>query len=255
MRSFENFLCALALLALTQTGADAKERLCKFVEWGHSYIKVEESGKVRMYLLEVTGRHWRNSPFGYHAPGHLACENCPPNAIQAVGLYHFVVEGDLKSNPDYKHAINAAERAERRSETFGYPFVNIRPDHLIHIGSRERITLGPLSGYAVAYRLIAKGADDTKTFADKIAQGNRGLLVLSLTDGCVLFDTTLLVGSGDAGSIWEVLDSLLIESTIQEPPGWAAGPNPRGGAGVIVRPRQEDEEPAFLFRPKSPDKR
>jgi len=120
----------------------------------------------------------------------------------------------------------------------GLSLITVGPAHLEHLGSREQLTLGPLSGYAVAYRLVAGSLDAKKTFADALAQENRSLLVLSLTDGCVWFETTLLVASSDKDEVMAIVELLLLESTVQELPGWAAGPTPRGSYSAVVRPRQ-----------------
>jgi hypothetical protein len=231
-------LCAAALLAIVQGAALAHDSACKFAEWGFGHVKVEQQSEtstsdIWTYVLTASGPNWRNRPYGYHAPGQLVCEDCA-SGKSWHGLYHFHT-AELASQP-----ATAAERAAQRKEWFGYPSVALGSEHLDHAGSREGIALGALSGYAVLYRLVAR--EGGKTFADLLAGKERGLLVVHLTDGCVFFDTTVLlqsVGGHDPGrDLWAPLDSLLKEVTIAKFQGARPAASPPRGSGysTIVRP-------------------
>src|SRR5262245_4902144 len=156
-------------------------------EWGYSYYRIEQQGEAWTYLLTVSGSNWRNKPYGYHAPGYLVCESCSSAGKGWGGLYHF--SDQAKSQP-----ATAAERAELRNEWVGYPYIQLGPEHLEHYGSREGIRLGPLTVYAVLYRFVVK--EGRGMFVDILAAQEGGLLVVHLTDGCVSFETTILLQSG-----------------------------------------------------------
>jgi hypothetical protein len=216
MGKFIKLLCAAALLGMVHGAANATDRACKFTEGGYGYYRVEQKGEPWTYLLTVSGPNWRNLPYGYHAPGLLDCEGCF-SAGKAWGLYHFAENADVGP-------ATAAERAERRKEWFGYPIVSLGPEHLDHQGSRERIALGPLTGYAVVYRVVEAPEHE--------------LLVIHLTDGCVAFETTIIVESSGSRA-WVSLDSILREVTIEKARGARPGPSPpTGGYGATVRPRE-----------------
>jgi hypothetical protein len=149
MNRFFKLICAAALSGTVQGEARAQDRACKFAEWGFGYYRVEQQGEAWTYRLTVSGPHWRHLPYGYHAPGLLTCKDCSSAGKEWSGLYYFTAEA---------HSVpaTAAERVERRKEWFGYPSVSLGPEHLNHHGSREGITLGPLTGYAVLYRFAAQ---------------------------------------------------------------------------------------------------
>jgi len=226
MSKLIGLLCAAALSGIAQGTAHAEDRACKFVEWGYSYFRIEQQSETWTFLLTASGPHWRSIPSGYHAPGYLVS-----SIGHGGGLYHFNDQADLRPP-------TAAERAKRRNEWVGIP---VDPDNLVHYGSREGIALGPLTGYAVLYRFVAK--EGRNTFADLLAAREGGILVINLTDGCVSFEMTVLLGSNSGPDPWVPLDSLLTEVTIEKSPGARAGPRPPPGTGysAVVRPRRKDE--------------
>ena len=224
--------CAVVLLGMAQGAAQAESGACKFAEWGYSYFRAEQQGEIWTYLLAAAGPNWRNIPYGYHAPGYLVCGSCSER--EWGGLYYFSDKPDLQP-------ATAAERAERRKESFGYPPITVGSDHLEHYGSREGLSLGPLKGYAVLYRFIAREGKDT--FANLLAAKNEGLLVIHLSDGCVSFETTILLRTSGGGDPWAPLDLLLTEVTIEKSQGERAGPlvPPGTGYGAVVRSRRKSE--------------
>jgi hypothetical protein len=221
------FLIAIALLALAQSAAQAEDSTCKFAESSYSYIRVAQQGETWTYLLTTSGPNWRNLRSRRHATGYLACENCPSAQEGAGGTYLFEVQADLNAIPSFKRPT-AAERAERRTEWVVRSGITLGPKHLAHHGSREGIALGPFSGYAVLYRLVAQ-APATEFWADTLAAQGGRLLAIHLTDGCVTFQTTILNKSRGESDPWWVLDSLLAEVRIEKLLGAPAGPVPRGG--------------------------
>src|SRR6266545_2979449 len=171
MSKLSSLLCALALFGIAHDAARSEDRACRFAEWGYSYYRIEQEGETWTYLLTASGPNWRNIPYGYHGPGYLAYEG-------AGGLYHFGDRAELQP-------ATAAERAARRKEWVGYPYTPLGPQGLEHHGSREGITLGPLTGYAVLYRFVANEDGQQTSWADRLARaGKGGLLVIHLTDGC-----------------------------------------------------------------------
>ena len=128
-----------------------------------------------------------------------------------------------------------------RNELIGLPYTRIGPEHVEHYGSREGTRLGPLTGYAVLYRFVAK--EGRNGFAEIFAAQAGGLLVVHLTDGCVSFETTILLQSIVGRDPWAPLDSFLTEVTIEKSRGERAGPPPPPGSGysAIVGPRRKGE--------------
>ena len=224
--------CAVMLFGIAQGAARAENGACRFAEWGYSYFRVEQQGETWTYLLAAAGPNWRNIPYGYHAPGYLVCESCSER--EWGGLYHFSDRADLQP-------ATAAERAERRKESVGYAPTAVGSDQLEHYGSREGLSLGPLTGYAVLYRFVAR--DGRNTIGDLLAARNAGLLVIHLSDGCVSFETTILLGSRGGGDPWAPLDLFLTEVTIEKSHGVRAGPRPPPGTGysAIVRSGRKGE--------------
>ena len=239
MRKLIKRLCVIALLATTQGAAWAEDRACEFAEWGYSYIKVDHQGETWTYLLTTSGPKWRNDALGYHAPGQLVCETCS-SAGPAFGPYHFSAQADVDASPPAKSAATVTERAERREEFVGYPYVRLDRDRLAHRASREDIVIGPLAGYAIAYRLVAKDSEKDVDWSKFVAEGQRGLLVIHLTDGCASFETSILHASHNESSPWAVLDSLLAETSIEKRHGAHSVPIPRGSPyGAVVKPRRD----------------
>jgi hypothetical protein len=187
-------------------------------------------GEAWTYLLTASGPNWLNKPYGYHAPGFLVCDKCASAGNAWGGVYDFSARVDLRPP-------TAAERAQRRKEWIGgYPNTQLGPEHIEHFGLREGIALGPLTGYAVLYRFLAKAGRDT--FAEVLAARDAGLLVVHLSDGCVSFETTILLQSNDRRDAWAALKSLLADVTIEKSRGARVGPRPPPGGGysAVVRP-------------------
>jgi len=230
MSKLAKLLLIIIALTMLQDAARAYDRACKFVERGYGYIKIEERGEALTYWLEASGPSWATADVGWHAPGWLSCESCDAASKGAGGLYHFAVRPDLSSDRSFKPPATAAERVERRQEKFGYPSMSIGPKGLAHRASREGISLGPLSGYAVLYRITRK--EPGKKATDIGAAGEPGLLVIHLTDGCIAFETSILNVPREDGNTWALLDSLLSEVAIKKIRTADVTP-PIGGMAVV----------------------
>jgi hypothetical protein len=135
--------------------------------------------------------------------------------------------------------VTAAERAERGKEWVGgIPYIRLGPEHIEYFDSREGVNLGPLAGYAVLYRFVAR--EGRNHVVDIHAAQNGGLLVIDLTDGCVSFETTIILAANGGRDPWAPLDSILREISIEKSRGLGIIPIPPVGAGnsAIVRPRR-----------------
>ena len=208
MNQFVKLLCAAVLFGMAQGPARSQDGSCKVAD----------------YLLTASGPHWRDASPGRHGTGYLLCESCS-EPTESGGLYH------LFSNPVPATAAEraerrkerpptAAERAQRRKERVSYPYIGLGPENLEHLGSREGITLGALTGYAVLFRIIA-----TPWVARQLP-GSEGVLAIALTDGCVSFATKILLGASGGRDPWFPLNSLLTEVTIEKTRGARAAPPP-----------------------------
>ena len=105
----------------------------------------------------------------------------------------------------------------------------------------DRVKDCRLDHSAVLYRFIAR--EGGNAFGDLLAAQNEGILVIHLSDGCVSFETTILLGSSGGGDPWAPLDLLLTEVTIEKSHGVRAGPRPPPGTGysAIVRSGRKGE--------------
>ena len=227
--------CTAGLIALTC--GDAWAQACKFNEWGYGYYRVEQAGQLSTYLVSVRGPRWRSSSYGYHAPGFLNCETCSGGGGSAGGLCGFTEERGV-ARP------TTSERANRRAEAVGvpYPYIGVGPDNLQHMGTREDVRIGSLSGYAILFGIVP-GAHGANLSVDKLAENRRTFLALQLSDGCVSFSLDLLSERGQDGDIWSPLDSLLAEVTITRQSGAVAGPRvpPGMSHSGIVRAWPQDK--------------
>jgi hypothetical protein len=248
MSKLIRLLSAVTLLGVAHGNAFSADSKCAFAEWGYSYIKVVEQGEDWTYVLKASGPKWKIEPYGYHAPGFLSCRNCSSPSDDAGGLYYFFAQSQLDSFP-VRYPRTAAERVERHNEAFSYPPISLGPENLDHLASREGVRLGPLSGYAVAYRLTPRQSGSNASFADQLALRARELLVISLTDGCIAFETTIATRLSNDVSDWAHLDSLLKEVTIKRTPSGQAETETPVGA-YSARVRRNEGEPRFLHQLK-----
>jgi hypothetical protein len=200
-RSTRLSVALAAAIGVTTTGARAQESACAFVEWGFGYMKVEDRGQAWTYSLETPGPMWRAEGAGYHAPGWLSCDGCSARGKGAGGLYYFITPSDEQNPPT---PPTAAERAARSTEWFGYPPMRFTSHHLDVEGTREGLSVGPLSGYAVLYKVSLK--DQEKDWAEGGLNDQRGLLVVHLMDGCMSFNTAIATDRTGNKDVWAPLD-------------------------------------------------
>ena len=218
---------AVLFFGLAVSPAYPQGDTCRFVEWSFGYIKVERSGEALTYSLTTSGPRWHSTPYGYHAPGLLSCDSCAK-----AGLYYLAVESS-----SYKRPATAAERVDRSKENFFYPPISVGPKQLQHRATREAVSIGPLSGYAVFYRF----ANLPAPYAPPPREGN--LLVISLTDGCVSFETSIAGEARSDEADWAVLDSLVAEIEISI--SRTSANDIAGGRVAVVRSRRDGEKPVL----------
>jgi hypothetical protein len=89
MSKLIKLVCAAAAFGMVRGPARAQDKTCKFAEMGYSYYRIEQQGEAWTYLLTSSGPHWRNKPYGYHAPGFLDCESCSSAGKGWAGVYDF----------------------------------------------------------------------------------------------------------------------------------------------------------------------
>jgi hypothetical protein len=241
LRELASLLCVLVAAAMLVGAAQAEEQACRWLEWGPGYFKVRQSGEEWTYALAVAGPKWRHTPYGRHGPGHLSCPTCPTDPPEPGGVYGFIAQEHVNKN-GAAFVMTAAERAERRVEGVAYPLFSLNPESLVHLGSRENLRLGPLTGYAVLYRVVTRKEGEPRTLADILGQADRGLVVLALWDGCVWLELSFFIGRlGDSANAWAALDALLEEATLTKvrggsPPVWPRrSPAEPNLYGAIVR--------------------
>jgi hypothetical protein len=223
MNTSVKLLCAAVLFGMAQGEARSQNGPCKDGQLGRSSYRIKQEGELWTYVLTASGPHWRDAPPGAHGPGYLLCESCSSKPTESGGLYHFFSDpvpatAAERAERRKERPATAAERAERRKERVSYPYIGLGPENLEHLGSREGITLGALTGYAVLFRIIA---------LPRVLAGTEGVLAIALTDGCVSFETTILLGSSGGRDPWAPLNSLLTEVTIEKTRGARAAPPPR----------------------------
>ena len=218
-------IVGIVALALAAIFAPTQAEACEPTEWGFGYIQVVDNGEPWTYELKSNGPTWRGRPYGWHATGELVCETCP-----ALGLYHLMPPTSLEPYTQLERPATAARRAERRTESFGYPPLRLEPTDLRHVSSHENVSIGPLSGYAVQYRELAKVPGGLPQEA--------AILVVSVADRCVVFDTTISIRLDSELSERAAFDSLLREVSIQRRRSAEADPPTH----IRVRPKRDNEQ-------------
>jgi hypothetical protein len=209
MNQFVKLLCAAVLFGMAQGEARSQDDPCKVVD----------------YVLTASGPHWRrDTRSGRHASGYLLCESCSSEPTESGGPYYFFPDpvpatAAERAERRKERPPTAAERAQRREERVSYPFIRLGPEDLEHLGSREGITLGPFTGYAVLFRITAEPSWTARALA-----GAEGVLAIEVKDGCPSFATNILLGASGGRDPWFPLNSLLTEVTIEKTRGARAAP-------------------------------
>ena len=231
-------LSAAIALAMMGRVALADHAACTFAESGYGYVKVVDGGEEWTYVLKSLGTQWRMAPDDYHSSGHLFCQDCAFAKTAARG--EFYLSNQKPENSPFGYPSTAAERVQRRNELLGG--IALRPNRLEVRDSREAASLGPLSGYAVLYRVILPNV----SARNEPTTIKGSLLVVHLSDGCVEFDASIGGKLNADENDWSLLDSLLSEVTIKKSHS-ADAEFPVGGR-LVARPRNPGEEPAYLYK-------
>jgi hypothetical protein len=243
MKKYLQSIPTCLLTALLIFAGEARGETCKFAEGGHGYVKVLKGSERLAYTIQIQGSEWQEEPYGYHATGQLKCSQCLGSAASASGLYHFSSEEDVqKFEPEYPRA--ASQRIARGEESVGYPPVDLRSGQLKVLEVRDDLSVGPLSGYSVLYQVapLAAGANRSEI---EVAEEAFSLLVVSLTDHCITFETTVLINSQNDQILKKInntlFDSIIFKRTMDSE---AKLPNTQA---FKIRPRQSGDKLIFLF--------
>ncbi|MDJ0948813.1 MAG: hypothetical protein QNJ94_07820 [Alphaproteobacteria bacterium] len=219
-------LILLAAAGVAALPVRAEGGLCRFVEAGHGYVTVDQEGSVWTYALQVAGPLWTSAPYDYHSSGVLFCVGCRER-FQPGGLFHLGATEELAADSEIKRPATAWERVARRKEIFGYPMTVFDGAEIEVHATRDDAQIGPLAGYAVLYRLNEFLLEEYWAFAGIDDAGQVGLLVVSLTDGCVDFETTIMTPMHHGRIDWTLLASLEQEVSITKTaPVEASEPEP-----------------------------
>lgn len=180
MRLVKLFLAALLMVLVFRSSAPAAgtSNNCRIARLGFGYAIALRGSEYWRYELRLksTNSDWRHSSYGWHAQGQLECGSC-----RAGGLYYFAQRHDILDS-QYTFPKTAAARIARAEEYVGYPRKLYGNYGLKGRVEREPLHLGPLSGYAVRF--------DTWAAA---SAGAAHLLVVSLSDDCLVFDIAMRV--------------------------------------------------------------
>lgn len=223
-RAFAFVVAAHLLILSSVMAADAgAEARCTFKGWGFRSALVEDGGDRVIYAVRMSGLKWRLSPYGYHAPAFVKCISCENELGGLLELSVAKFETGATMYPGvFKQARtpypgSAVDRISRDSEMFGYPMLQVSGDDLTAIASRDQLKVGGFKGYAVLYdaKLVARGKLPTKNF---------GILILSLSDGCILLQTTLQSSTLFSLDSQVIIDDILSRLTIEKYDGDKAIP-------------------------------
>jgi hypothetical protein len=208
----------MALLATTLGMAHAEDSACRGTQGptffgGLSFINVVDRGEKWTYVLQSVHSKWEISPPDRHTSGRLFCRDCASASTGAVGTFYWDTQYHWEV-PAYRFvqkppSMTALERSERRSEWLGPGLVH--PNQRETRGIREGVKLGPLSGYAILYRVSFPRISEPKIVGS--------LFVIDVTDGCVEFDGSIASKPAADGNDWKPLDSLLSEVVVKKSRG------------------------------------
>jgi len=212
------FCGAIGLLVLARGAGLAGDSACTtaldpngYFRVGNGYLGVVDRGEEWTYVLKPLTSNWRIRPPDRHSSGHIFCENCASASTGFGGEFNWHAQPLETVNPAPRPASTAAERAERRTEYFGHWV--FRRNQLQVQATREQVSLGPLSGYAVLYRLSLPHISQPNESPAAIVGP---VIVVYLKDGCIEFETYITAKASADGNDWLPLDSLLSEVTIKK---------------------------------------
>lgn len=238
-------LFLIAHVIVGSSAARANGGVCKPVESGYGYVKVEQQGDLWTYSLHVSGPLWRSAEYR-HASGLLICEACAQSQTLQATFHFYSIEGPAE-NPKFKRPRSSAERVARRLEVIDYPLKVLRNKDLEPYATRDDVRMGALAGYAVLYRIDKQAVLRKWPSTDAENAEHAGLLVISVMDGCVGLETSMVTYANGDNDKWAVLEELFKEVSIKR--AYSEDATLRGRGGTIVQPRQPGERPRTLFDP------
>lgn len=189
----------------------SQENTCHWIGGGSHHAEFAKGGQRLTYRLSSKNETWHNAPFGWHSTGVLQCKDCVDGS-PAAGMYNFTRDyaSWLSKRPLLGFPKTAKQRIQRAYETIGYPVVLVSGKSLKPLSYRENIQLGRYAGYAVLFKVELT---DAKHTARKSKLQGRHLLILSLTDGCLRFETTLHMQNSPEEGV-NFVDSILSDISI-----------------------------------------
>ena len=234
MPILKKLIAMCSALTVTTGLAHAAPGECQLKEWWAGSAQVLEGSNRWTYSMKSTGSRWKIGSFGWHAPGMLKCASC------GHWLFHYFTDHGIPPT--------VRERIARGKESFRRPsfhfnaadVVRFHAAELLPLASRDDIKIGPMSGYAVRYRATARPSSQNEP-------GAWNLLILSLSDGCLNFETSILTERPDDD--WSFLDSILQEISIARIPTEEVEPP----SALQPVPTSPEPEPAKrLVGPRKP---
>ena len=193
------------LTGAAATAAESQPHIedCYWIARGSHTSEYARQGYRITYRLETPGPVWGKSTFGYHSDGILGCQDCV-RGFPTRGLYHFGTNDSIWKEHGPK---NVHERIERRSEAVGYPLKIVEGEWLRPLSFLDDLKIGRYTGYAILYQVDLPG--ESRWLVTSIG-GTRELhvLALNLTDGCMIFETTMEMGPSPL-SLEALVDSIV----------------------------------------------
>ena len=207
------FTCFVVLAIQSSWASDeAKSKSCRFLGGQFSQVEFAKVDERITYKLTSQNEKWANEPFGWHATGILKCEDCSEQGT-AIGMYRFHPNLSSFMRKDRVHAwpSNSKERIEQANETFGYPMIPVSGKNLVPLSYRDDIEHQNLVGYAVLFRVDLD--EDRRLLNANLAFQDLHLLILSLTDDCLRFETTIQIHGPPSAGIG-IVDTILEDISI-----------------------------------------
>jgi hypothetical protein len=188
---------------------------CKLTGRGEGFRRVVDQGQGWTYELKSSGPNWRIGPGDRHVQGRIFCESCGWGSTSPTGAGGDFAWG-IHTYHNWRPPSTAAERAAARKEQInGDPIIPLRANRLEVRAAREPISLGPLSGYAILYRMALPHLPQENKLP-ALLEGS--FLVVYLKDTCIEFEALLRGKPSTDGDDWRPLESLLNELTITKSP-------------------------------------
>ncbi len=211
-------LVFLFFTVLSFASGEAAEKSCKLLSSRYSTAKFFRGDQQIDYKIKSKDEHWKLYRRPHSTNGGLNCDDCSIGFPANGSIW---ITPNVRSNSSqYSRYIpkTAIERIERRKEVFSYPLLFVMGANLIPISSKEKIRIGPMSGYAVLFQiheLWIKDHDNRSDDGDAPEIRQLNLLVVSVFDDCAHLETKIVFQpNGDDN--WSSLNKLLQDISIEK---------------------------------------